>query len=213
MPDTRPDLDRRRRRRGHRLPAARRAPHRAAPRLRTGLLTRLAGIGTLRDRDGLLLLTSHESAAAGPAGNDLVTTIYLGTDLNDADVCARAVKLRAREGPWSCPTRTRSWWPGSLSTWARPHDHRRTASAHQPHRAAAPQRHPCPPPGRDSSLRLPAERAASAAAPTWPAPRWFWRRRRSRSPPGAAWTPRPTPARTRATRCARPTGASSSCNA
>ena len=63
--------------------------------LRTALLTRLAGIGTLRDRDGLLLLTHHDPAAAG---NGLVTTtVYLGTDLDDAGVWARAVKLRARD--------------------------------------------------------------------------------------------------------------------
>ncbi len=67
--------------------------------LRTALLNRLAGIGTLRDRDDLLLLTHHDTAApGGPTGNGLVsTTIYLGTDLDDADVWARAVKLRARE--------------------------------------------------------------------------------------------------------------------
>ena len=66
--------------------------------LRTALLTRLAGIGTLRDRDGLLLLTHHDPAFACAGSNGLVTTtVYLGTDLDDADVWARAVKLRARE--------------------------------------------------------------------------------------------------------------------
>ncbi len=63
------------------------------PGLRTALLTRLAGIGTLRDRDGLLLLTHQDAGNTGPA----TTTIYLGTDLDDADVWARAVKLRARQ--------------------------------------------------------------------------------------------------------------------
>ncbi|MDP9431573.1 MAG: hypothetical protein M3P91_02305 [Actinomycetota bacterium] len=63
--------------------------------LRTALLTRLAGIGRLRDRDGLLLLTHHDPAAGDAAGNGQVTTtIYLGTDLDDADVWARAIKLR-----------------------------------------------------------------------------------------------------------------------
>ena len=61
------------------------------PGLHTALLTRLAGIGTLRDRDGLLLLTDR--ADHGPS----TTTVYLGTDLDDADVWARAVKLRARD--------------------------------------------------------------------------------------------------------------------
>jgi len=65
------------------------------PGLRTAQLTRLAGIGTLRDRDGLLLLTHRRDPAGGhgPA----TTTVYLGTDLDDADVWARAVKLRARD--------------------------------------------------------------------------------------------------------------------
>ena len=64
------------------------------PGLRTALLTRLAGIGTLRDRDGLLVLTHRDPAA----DNGLATTtVYLGTDLDDADVWARAVKLRARD--------------------------------------------------------------------------------------------------------------------
>ena len=64
------------------------------PGLRTALLTRLAGIGTLRDRDGLLLLT-HQDAVAD--NSPATTAIYLGTDLDDADVWARAVKLRARQ--------------------------------------------------------------------------------------------------------------------
>ena len=65
------------------------------PGLRTALLTCLAGIGTLRDRDGLLLLTHRRDPAGdhGPA----TTAVYLGTDLDDADVWARAVKLRARD--------------------------------------------------------------------------------------------------------------------
>lgn len=75
MPYTRPDRHPRRQRRcrGHRLPAAGRAPHRTAPPvmegqgLRSALLTRLAGIGTLRDRGGLLLLTSHDPGATGAA--------------------------------------------------------------------------------------------------------------------------------------------------
>jgi len=56
--------------------------------------------GTLRDLDALLLLTHHDHASPGasPAGNGLVTTtLYIGTDLDDADVWARAVKLRAAE--------------------------------------------------------------------------------------------------------------------
>lgn len=42
-----------------------------------------------------LLLFTHQDAAGntGPA----TTTIYLGTDLDDAEVWARAVKLRARQ--------------------------------------------------------------------------------------------------------------------
>ena len=59
--------------------------------LRTALLTCLAGIGTLRDRDGLLLLTRRGDH--GPA----TMTVYLGTDSGGADVWARAVKLRARD--------------------------------------------------------------------------------------------------------------------
>lgn len=70
------------------------------PAVSTALLTRLAGIGTLRDVDALLLLTRHDpdDRAKGPAGNGLVTeTLYIGTNLDDADVWARAVKLRAAE--------------------------------------------------------------------------------------------------------------------
>jgi len=70
------------------------------PGVRSVLLTRIAGIGTLRDLDALLLLTHHDPASPGasPAGNGLVTTtLYIGTDLDDADVWARAVKLRAAE--------------------------------------------------------------------------------------------------------------------
>jgi hypothetical protein len=67
------------------------------PGLRSALLTRLASIGTLRDRDGLLLLTHHDPAAAAPGNGLVTTTIYLGTNLDDADVWARAVKLRVRE--------------------------------------------------------------------------------------------------------------------
>lgn len=62
--------------------------------LRTALFTRLAGIGTLRDRDGLLLLNRQDATGnTGPA----TTTIYLGTDLDDVDVWAHVVKLRARQ--------------------------------------------------------------------------------------------------------------------
>ena len=39
-----------------------------------------------------------DPAAASAGSNGLVTTtVYLGTDLDDADVWARAVKLRARD--------------------------------------------------------------------------------------------------------------------
>ncbi len=70
------------------------------PAIRTCLLTRLAGIGTLPDTDALLLLTRRDpdSATAGPAGNGLVTTtVYVGTNLDDASVWARSVKLRAHQ--------------------------------------------------------------------------------------------------------------------
>ena len=70
------------------------------PAVRTCLLTRIAGIGTLPDTDALLLLTRHDPAspAAAPAGNGLVTTtVYIGTDLDDAGIWARAVKLRAEQ--------------------------------------------------------------------------------------------------------------------
>ena len=98
MPDTRPDVT------GVAAVVVTACPLLAShltalhPGLRTALLTRLAGIGTLRDRDGLLLLTHHDPTAAGAGSNGLVTTtVYLGTDLDDADVWARAVKLRARD--------------------------------------------------------------------------------------------------------------------
>ncbi len=72
------------------------------PGLRTALLTRLAGVGTLRDRDGLLLLTHHDpgpvaGVAPATAGDLVTTTINLGTDLDDAGRVGRAVKLRARD--------------------------------------------------------------------------------------------------------------------
>ena len=100
MPETRPDLT------GVRAVAVTACPLLAAhlsalhPAVATALLTRLAGIGTLSDTDALLLLTHHDpsSPAANPAGTGLVTeTLYIGTDLDDADVWARAVKLRAAE--------------------------------------------------------------------------------------------------------------------
>jgi hypothetical protein len=72
--------------------------HQLHPAVRTCLLTRLAGLGTLPDTDALLLLTRHDphSPAAAPAGNGLVTTtVYIGTDLDDAGIWARATKLRA----------------------------------------------------------------------------------------------------------------------
>ena len=72
--------------------------NRLHPGLRTCLLTRLAGIGTLPDSDALLLLTRYDPAspAASPAGNGLVTTtVYIGTDLDDAGIWNRATKLRA----------------------------------------------------------------------------------------------------------------------
>ncbi len=80
------------------------SPHLAAhlaglhPGVRTALLTRIAGIGTLPDTDALLLLTTYDPDArhTSPTGNGLVTTtLYIGTDLDDVDVWARAVKLRA----------------------------------------------------------------------------------------------------------------------
>ena len=99
MPDTRPDLT------GVRAVAVTTCPLLAAhlaglhPAVSTALLTRLAGIGALRDTDALLL--SHHDPndpVAGPAGNGVVTeTLYVGTDLDDADVWARAVKLRAAD--------------------------------------------------------------------------------------------------------------------
>ena len=70
------------------------------PRIRTCLLTRLAGIGPLRDTDALLLLSRYDphSPAAAPAGNGVVTTtVYIGTDLDDAGIWARARKLRASQ--------------------------------------------------------------------------------------------------------------------
>lgn len=69
------------------------------PGLRTGALTRLAGAGTLRDTDGLLLLSHHDPAAAhaDPNTGRVTTTIYLGTDPDDATVWARAARLRAHE--------------------------------------------------------------------------------------------------------------------
>ena len=100
MPDTRPGLT------GVRAVAVTTCPLLAAhlsalhPAVATALLTRLAGIGTLADTNALLLLTSYDptSPAASPAGTGLVTeTLYIGTDLDDADVWARAVKLRAAE--------------------------------------------------------------------------------------------------------------------
>ena len=100
MPDTRPNLA------GVRAVAVTACPLLAAhlsalhPAVATALLTRLAGIGTLADTDALLLLTHHDptSPTVSPAGTGLVTeTLYIGTDLDDADVWARAVKLRAAE--------------------------------------------------------------------------------------------------------------------
>ncbi len=74
--------------------------HRLHPGIRTCLLTRLAGIGTLPDTDALLLLTHYDPAspAASPAGNGLVTSaVYIGTDLDDAGIWNRATKLRAEQ--------------------------------------------------------------------------------------------------------------------
>ena len=69
------------------------------PGVRTALLTRLAGIGTLRDTDALLLLTSYDPDRRGTSpGNGLVTTtLFIGSDLDDAQVWDRAVKLRAEQ--------------------------------------------------------------------------------------------------------------------
>ena len=63
------------------------------PDLAAGLLTRLPGTseGILRDTDALLVLTAeHDHSMGGRA-----MTVYLGTDLDDASVWERAVKLRA----------------------------------------------------------------------------------------------------------------------
>lgn len=62
--------------------------------VRTAVLTRLPGTteGTLRDTDALLVLAGRPT----PDGTDTrPTTVYVGTDLDDATVWARAVKLRA----------------------------------------------------------------------------------------------------------------------
>ncbi len=73
-----------------------------APVLRSAQLTRIAGIGNLADVDGLLLLSSNgrhpaaPDAVPNPTGNGVhTTTVYIGTDLDDAGVWARAVALRA----------------------------------------------------------------------------------------------------------------------
>lgn len=60
----------------------------------TAVLTRLPGTteGTLRDTDALLVLAGRPTPD-GPATRP--TTIYVGTDLDDASGWARAVKLRA----------------------------------------------------------------------------------------------------------------------
>ncbi len=74
MPDTRPDLT------GVAALAVTACPLLAAhltalhPGLRTAMLTCLAGIATLRDRDCRLLLSHHDPATAGAAGTSLVTT-------------------------------------------------------------------------------------------------------------------------------------------
>lgn len=61
--------------------------------VRSVVLTRLPGAseGTLRDTDALLVLAGRP-AADGSATRP--TTVYVGTDLDDATVWARAVKLR-----------------------------------------------------------------------------------------------------------------------
>lgn len=64
----------------------------------SALLTRIAGIGTLPDSDALLLLAHHSGPTEPPetlAERLNTTTLYIGTDLDDAGVWARAVKLRA----------------------------------------------------------------------------------------------------------------------
>lgn len=56
-----------------------------------------AGPSRPRDRDGLLPLTHHSPDVADAANNGLATTtIDLGTDLDDADEWAPAVKLLAQ---------------------------------------------------------------------------------------------------------------------
>lgn len=68
------------------------------PAIRTGLLTRIAGDGMMPDTDGLLRLTRRSlNDDASPAGDapTITTTVYIGTDLDDAGVWDRAVKLRA----------------------------------------------------------------------------------------------------------------------
>ncbi len=100
MPDIRPDLT------GVHAVALTCCPLLAAhlaglhPGIRTGLLTRLAGIGTLPDTDALLLLTRRapDDVATSPAGNGLsTTTVYIGTNLDDAGVWDRMVKLGASQ--------------------------------------------------------------------------------------------------------------------
>lgn len=93
---TRPD--RRRRRGGARLPLL--AAHLIALHsgLRTALLTRLADIGTLRTAKACSCSPSTLRATRPATGADMVTTtIYPGTNLDGAQVRARAAKLRASE--------------------------------------------------------------------------------------------------------------------
>lgn len=97
MPDTRPDLT------GVRAVAVTACPLLAAhltalhPAVTTALLTRLAGIGTLSDTDGLLLLTHLDpsSPAAKAAGTGLVTETLVHRDRPRR-------RRRVGPGPASC---------------------------------------------------------------------------------------------------------------
>lgn len=67
------------------------------PGVQTALLSRLAGIGTLRDTDALVLLTTHNPDGPHGAAGVVTRTLYVGTDLDDGGVWASATKLRADE--------------------------------------------------------------------------------------------------------------------
>lgn len=69
------------------------------PGIRTGL-TGNAGAAALPDTDAVLVLTNPnpDGTASSPADEVLrTTTVYIGTDLDDAGVWERAVQLRATD--------------------------------------------------------------------------------------------------------------------